>query len=64
VALYNLYLEKVIATIMETSFGGLKNEMYYGYEEDYSSFREFSKCNRRVYRLIIIITKGFRQKTK
>ena len=30
--------------IMETFFGRLKNEMYYGYEKDYSSFEEFSKA--------------------
>ena len=30
--------------IMETFFGRLKNEMYYGYEKDYSSFKEFSKA--------------------
>ena len=31
-------------SIMETFFGRLKNEMYYGYEKDYSSFEEFSKA--------------------
>ncbi|WP_231070406.1 IS3 family transposase [Streptococcus parauberis] len=31
-------------SIMETFFGRLKNEMYYGYEKDYSSFDEFSKA--------------------
>ena len=30
--------------IMETFFGRLKNEMYYGYEREYSSFEEFSKA--------------------
>ena len=30
--------------IMETFFGRMKNEMYYGYEKDYSSFEEFSKA--------------------
>ena len=30
--------------IMETFFGRLKNEMYYGYEKEYSSFEEFSKA--------------------
>ena len=30
--------------IMETFFGRLKNEMYYGHEKDYSSFEEFSKA--------------------
>ena len=30
--------------IMVTFFGRLKNEMYYGYEKDYSSFEEFSKA--------------------
>ncbi len=29
---------------METFFGRLKNEMYYGYEKDYSSFEEFSQA--------------------
>jgi transposase InsO family protein len=29
---------------METFFGRIKNEMYYGYEKDYSSFEEFSKA--------------------
>ncbi|SFE85460.1 Integrase core domain-containing protein, partial [[Lactobacillus] rogosae] len=28
--------------IMETFFGRLKNEMYYGCEKEYSSFEEFS----------------------
>ena len=28
--------------IMETFFGRLKNEMYYGYEKEYASFEEFS----------------------
>lgn len=31
-------------SILETFFGRLKNEMYYGYEKDYSSFDEFSKA--------------------
>lgn len=31
-------------SIMETFFGRLKNEMYYGYEKNYSSFEEFSKA--------------------
>ena len=30
--------------IMETFFGRLKNEMYYGYEKDYASFEDFSKA--------------------
>ena len=30
--------------IMETFFGRLKNEMYYGYEKEYSTFEEFSKA--------------------
>ena len=30
--------------IMETFFGRLKNEMYYGYEKEYASFEEFSKA--------------------
>lgn len=30
--------------IMETFFGRLKNEMYYGSEKDYPSFEEFSKA--------------------
>ena len=30
--------------IMETFFGRIKNEMYYGYEKDYGSFEEFSKA--------------------
>ena len=30
--------------IMETFFGRLKNEMYYGHEREYSSFEEFSKA--------------------
>ena len=33
--------------IMETFFGRLKNEMYYGYEKDYSSFEEFSKAVKK-----------------
>ena len=31
-------------SIMETFFGRLKNEMYYGSEKEYSSFEEFSKA--------------------
>ena len=30
--------------IMETFFGRLKDEMYYGYEKEYTSFEEFSKA--------------------
>ena len=30
--------------IMETFFGRLKNEMYYGYEKDYDSFENFSNA--------------------
>ena len=30
--------------IMETFFGRMKNEMYFGYEKEYSSFEEFSKA--------------------
>ena len=30
--------------IMETFFGRMKNEMYYGNEKNYSSFEEFSKA--------------------
>ena len=30
--------------IMETFFGRLKNEMYYGYEKEYKSFEEFKKA--------------------
>ncbi len=30
--------------IMETFFGRMKNEMYYGYEKEYSSFEVFSKA--------------------
>ena len=33
--------------IMETFFGRLKNEMFYGYEKDYSSFDEFSEAIRK-----------------
>ena len=32
---------------METFFGRLKNEMFYGYEKDYSSFNEFSEAIRK-----------------
>ncbi|MFR1138247.1 MAG: IS3 family transposase [Anaerococcus vaginalis] len=31
-------------SIMETFFGRLKNEIYYGYEKSYNSFEEFSKA--------------------
>ena len=31
-------------SIMETFFGRLKNEMFYGYEKDYKSYEEFSKA--------------------
>ena len=30
--------------IMETFFGRLKNEMYYGYEKEYNSFEEFAQA--------------------
>ena len=30
--------------IMETFFGRLKNEMFYGHEKDFDSFNEFSKA--------------------
>ena len=30
--------------IMETFFGRLKNEMFYGYEKEYTSFEIFSKA--------------------
>ena len=30
--------------IIETFFGRIKNEMYYGYEKEYSSFEDFSKA--------------------
>ena len=30
--------------IMETFFGRMKNEMYYGFEKDFESFRSFSKA--------------------
>lgn len=30
--------------IMETFFGRMKNEMYYGYENEYKSFEEFEKA--------------------
>ena len=33
--------------IMETFFGRLKNEMFYGYEKDYNSFDEFSEAVRK-----------------
>ena len=29
---------------METFFGRLKNEMFYGYEKEYTSFEAFSKA--------------------
>ena len=31
-------------SIMETFFGRMKNEMYYGYEQEYDSFEKFSKA--------------------
>lgn len=31
-------------SIMETFFGRLKNEIYYGYENNYKSFKEFSNA--------------------
>ena len=31
--------------IMETFFGRLKNEMFYGFEKDYPSFEVFSKTS-------------------
>ena len=47
--------------IMETFFGRMKNEMYYGHEKEFSSFIEFSKAvseyidyynNRRIQKKI------------
>ena len=31
-------------SIMETFFGRMKNEMYYGYEQEYETFEQFSKA--------------------
>ncbi len=31
-------------SIMETFFGRMKTEMYYGYEKDYNSFEEFAEA--------------------
>ena len=31
-------------SVMETFFGRLKNEMFYGYEKNFSTFEEFSKA--------------------
>lgn len=31
-------------SIMETFFGRMKNEMYYGYEKDFSSYKDFKKA--------------------
>ncbi|MST70930.1 IS3 family transposase [Clostridiales Family XIII bacterium WCA-MUC-591-APC-4B] len=31
---------------METFFGRMKNEMYYGYENKYKSFEEFEKSGQ------------------
>ena len=44
---FNPCPEKVTAMttgIMETFFGRLKNEMFYGFEKDYPSFEAFSKA--------------------
>ena len=54
-------------SIMETFFGRLKNEIYYGYEKSYSSFEEFSKAiEEYIYyynnERIQSTTKGFNQK--
>ena len=35
---------KRVQRIMETFFGRLKNEMFYGYEKEYTSFEVFSKA--------------------
>ena len=42
----SVYSRFVCAVFQICSFivGRLKNEMYYGYEKDYSSFEEFSKA--------------------
>ena len=37
---------------METFFGRLKNEMYYGYKKDYSSFEVFLKAVEEYIRLL------------
>lgn len=36
--------------IMETFFGRLKNEMYYGHEKEYKSFKEFEKAIKEYIR--------------
>ncbi|MBR2121321.1 MAG: IS3 family transposase, partial [Lachnospiraceae bacterium] len=33
-------------SIMETFFGRLKNEMFYGYEKEYTTFEKFSDAVR------------------
>ena len=33
--------------IMETFFGRMKNEMFYGYEKEYSSFDEFQRAVKK-----------------
>ena len=35
---------------METFFGRLKNEMYCGYEKEYSTFEEFAKTSFVLWR--------------
>ena len=51
--------------VMETFFGRLKNEMFYGYEKEYASFEDFAKAieeyidyytNKRVQRNLCILT--------
>ena len=34
----------IINSIMESFFGRMKTEIYYGYEKNYMSFEEFSKA--------------------
>ena len=40
------------SSIMESFFGVMKNEMYYGLEDTYKSFAEFKKSSRRIHRLV------------
>ena len=46
--------------IMETFFGRLKNEMFYGFEKDYPSFQAFSKAIASI--LTITITAESKRK--
>ncbi|MBR2121790.1 MAG: IS3 family transposase, partial [Lachnospiraceae bacterium] len=49
-------------SIMETFFGRLKNEMFYGYEKEYTTFEKFSDAVREY--ICYYNTESIQAKTK